>query len=361
MQQAENLSCVSVMFIRSVLMLLTVAMAGCAALRARAPSTAPSAFAVHAIALPDAPPEGVFTDYLAYDRAHHRVWVPAGNTGSVDVVDVSSGTVAKISGFPTTEVERHGTKRTAGPSSVTVGGTVVYIGNRGDSSVCAVDRTSLRLGACVKLASPPDGLAYVASTREVWVTSPRDHSIVILDAAKPGALSRTGSIDLDGQPEGFVVDDARGVFYTNLEDRDRTLPIDIRSRRIDSAWLPECGEGGPKGLALDRDRDILFVACAHGVRALDVGHDGARLSTIDAGDGIDNIDYVESRHELYVAAARSATLTIARLDEHGILTPIASVSTAHGARNAVATEHGTAYLTDSAAGKILVVAPVASP
>ena len=40
---------------------------------------------VRPVPLPGAPAAGVFMDYLAYDRAHHRVWVPAGNTGSVDV------------------------------------------------------------------------------------------------------------------------------------------------------------------------------------------------------------------------------------------------------------------------------------
>src|SRR5438105_914361 len=83
--------------------------------------------AVHAIALPGAPAGGIFMDYLAYDRAHHRVWVPAGNTGSVDVVDVSSGAVTRIEGFQISEIERSGRKRVVGPSSATVGDRYVYI------------------------------------------------------------------------------------------------------------------------------------------------------------------------------------------------------------------------------------------
>jgi DNA-binding beta-propeller fold protein YncE len=38
-------------------------------------------------------------DYIAYDRAHHRVWVPAGNTGSVDVVDVKDDQVTRVEGL----------------------------------------------------------------------------------------------------------------------------------------------------------------------------------------------------------------------------------------------------------------------
>jgi hypothetical protein len=80
---------------------------------------------------------------------------------------------------------------------------------------------------------------------------------------------------------------------------------------------------------------------------------------MDVGDGLDSIDVVESRHELYAAAARAATLTIAHLDSQGDVTPVATVATRVGARNAVVTEEGVAYLTDGAEGKILIVAPLA--
>lgn len=341
-----------------VLLVVTFLEVGCGATRVGTPSTSPPQLTVHSIALPGAATTGVFMDYLAYDRAHHRVWVPAGNTGSVCVVDAANDQVAKVAGFPTAEVERRGTKRTVGPSSATVGDDVVYVGNRGDSSVCGVDAVSLRVGPCIKLDSPPDGLAYVASSAEVWVTTPRDRSITVIDTATAGRLTWKAKISLDGQPEGFAVDDARGVFYTNLEDTNRTLTIDIASRQVTRTWLPGCDADGPKGLAVDHGLNFLFVACRDRVMVLDAGHEGKQLSSIEVGDGLDNIDYVESRHELYAAAARAAKLTIARLDPQGELKPLVIVPTVAGARNAVATDEGTAYLTDSAEGKILVVAPI---
>ncbi|MFI5398300.1 MAG: hypothetical protein ACHQ9S_22415 [Candidatus Binatia bacterium] len=343
-----------------VMLLLTILGTGCGAARLRPSLTVPAGLTVHSVALPGAPPGGVFMDYLAYDRAHHRVWVPAGNTGSVDVVDAANDRVTRVEGFPTAEMERYGTRRTVGPSAATVGDGVVYVGNRGDSSVCTVEAESLRVGPCVKLESLPDGLAYVATTKEVWVTTPHDKSIAVVDAAAGGALTWKAKIILDGEPEGFAVDDVRGVFYTNLEDKDRTLTIDIMSRQVTRTWLPGCGDGGPKGLALDRGLNFLLVACRDRVMVLDAGHDGKRLSTIAVGDGVDNIEYVEARHELYAAAGRAAKLTVARLDAEGGLTPVATVATLSGARNAVATDEGTAYLTDSREGKILIVAPVAS-
>ena len=83
--------------------------------RAQAPPAAPAQLTVKPLALPGAPPTGgVSMDYIAYDGQRHRVWVPAGNTGSVDVVDTASGTITRVEGFPTAEFERAGTKRTVG-------------------------------------------------------------------------------------------------------------------------------------------------------------------------------------------------------------------------------------------------------
>src|SRR5215475_10382089 len=78
----------------------------------------------------------VTLDYFAYDRATGKLWVPASNTGSVDVIDGETGAVSQITGFPTGEIERRGRKITVGPTAASIGDGVVYIGNRGDSTLC---------------------------------------------------------------------------------------------------------------------------------------------------------------------------------------------------------------------------------
>ena len=325
-----------------------------ASAKASVTSAAPAS---HVIALPGGE-AGVAMDYLACDRATGRVWVPAGNTGSVDVIESGTDKITRIQGFPTAELERHGKKRVVGPSAAALGEGVAYIGSRGDSSICAVDTTTLQRGACVILDSMPDGLAFVLSTKELWVTTPRDKSIAILDVSSPKAPKVKAKLALEGEPEGYAVDDARGLFYTNLEDKDRTLVVDIKGRKVISTWSPQCGEDGPKGLALDHARRFLLVACSDRVIALDAGRDGQLLSKLDTGDGVDNIDYLESRHELYVGAAKAAKLTIASLDPSGKLGALAVVPTLAGARNAVVDAEGNAYLSDSAGGRILAVPAV---
>jgi DNA-binding beta-propeller fold protein YncE len=310
----------------------------------------------HTLTLPGGTPAGIAMDYIAVDHDTNMLWVPAGNSGAVDVVD-ATGKIRQITGFPTQEVTVRDRKRVLGPSSVTFGGGKVYIGNRGDSSVCAFDPKSLAKGRCQKLTSMPDGLAYVGPTKEVWVTTPRDKSIRILDA---DTLHEKGVLTFEGNPEGFAVDARRHRFYTNLEDKDRTLAIDLTSHKTVETWNPGCGEDGPHGIRVDEGSGHLFVACSARMEVLDAARDGKVLSSIDTGNGVDDIDYEPASHLLYAGAARDAKLTIARDDAAGHLVLVSTVPTVAGARNPAVAKNGTVYLAHGggvASSDIVVVTP----
>src|ERR1700688_683312 len=89
-------------------------------------------YSVRTLPLPDNNAGDISMDYIAYDPGTNSVWVPGGNTGAVDVVDAATGKVRQVTGFPTKEVEVGGSKRVVGPSSLSIGEGVVYIGSRGD-------------------------------------------------------------------------------------------------------------------------------------------------------------------------------------------------------------------------------------
>jgi len=307
--------------------------------------------------IPGATAAGVTMDYIAFDSATHTLWAPAGNTGQVVVVDSATGSAKSIPGFPTAEMGSGERKRVVGPSSVTIGDGTAYVGNRGDSTVCSFDARSLAKGACHKLDSMPDGLAWVGSRKEVWVTTPRDKSIRVLDGK---TLEEKAKLTFDGNPEGFAVDGQRGRFYTNLEDKDLTLAIDLATHKTVATWKPACGEDGPHGLRVDSKAGQLFVACSARVEVLDAARGGEVLSSVDTGDGVDDIDYAPSTHLLYAGAARAGKLTVASVDPKGKLTVEASVPTHAGARNPAVTDKGVVYLAHSGFGgltELVVVSP----
>ena len=312
-----------------------------------------SAIAPHAIALPGATGP-VMLDYLAYDAKNDRVWIPASGTGRVDVIDAKTEKVTAIEGFPTKEVERRGKKMQTGPTAAAVGDGVVYIGSRADASVCAVDAATLEKRDCLTLDSNPDGLQYVADTKELWVTTPRDKSIRVLDVATPGHPVAKAKITFEGEPEGFAVDNARHVFYTNLEDKDETLAIDLKSHAISAHWKPNCGEDGPKGLALDAAAQHLVVVCSDHLVTLDT-QTGAQIATFPVGKGLDAIDLLPARHLVAAAAGGAGHIAFVELAGDGKLSQVANVPTAKGARNAVLSAAGTAFVAVGPSGSILVV------
>ena len=305
---------------------------------------------VHELTLPGGTPDGIAMDYIAYNAHTNTVWVPAGNTGRVDVIDVATEKITEVTGFATKEVTFRDRKRTVGPSAVSIGDGVVYIGNRGDSSICAVDEKTHKLGKCTTLDSSPDGVAYVAPTHEVWVTTPRDQSLRVLDAK---TLAQRAKITLDGGPEGFAVDAKGGRFFTNLEDKDKTIVIDLKTRKPVATWEPACGSEGPRGLRFDK---YLFVACTNKAESFDTS--GKMLSSIDTGDGVDDMDLRNGK--LYVGAARAEKLTIAKIAADGKLSVAEQVTTKPGARNPAAAANGKVFLAHGGgvtSNAIVVVTP----
>lgn len=327
-------------------------------------TTGPVKFTTKELPLPGA--TGLVTlDYFAFEPAHQRVWVPAGNLGAVDVIDARTDKITPIPGFRTAEREVRGQRRVLGPSSATLGDGVVYVGSRADSSICALDTATLKLGDCISSASPaeglvgaPDAVVYVPLTREVWITraapplgiAAPDKSLSVFDASDPRHLKPKGKIAVAGSAEGYAVDLKRGRFYTNIEEDGRTLAIDPRTRKIISTWHSGCDE--PRGLALDTDRGFLFVACSARVIELDVNHDGRVLGSIETGGGLDNIGYSEAEHRLYAAASVAAKLTVASVDKQGKMQTIATLPTTAGMRGVIAASPGHAYLIDPRGGKI---------
>jgi len=306
----------------------------------------------------------VTLDYLAFDHANDRLWVPAGNTGRVDVID--SAGVHEIGGFATRAFELKGRRGFLGPSSVSIGEGQVYVGDRADASVCAIDARTLRRKRCVRIAgaadgwaAAPDAVVFVRPEHEVWVTrgapplgiASADRAITILDAE---TLRTKAKLPLNASAEGYAVDDERGIFYTNLEESAETIAIDIRSRAVVSRWHSGCDE--PRGIAIDGRRQIVFVACSNRVVAL---RDGKVLDSLPAGDGLDNIDFFDGH--VYAAAAVASTLTVADFGDDDRFHHVVSAPTMEGARVVVAGSGGAAWVADPAGGRMLRYSSSFSP
>ena len=187
--------------------------------------------------------------------------------------------------------------------------------------------------------------------------APRDNSVRILDSQ---TLSQKEKLTFEGRPEGYAVDAQRSRFYMNYEDKDLTTAICLQTHKTLAKWQSSCGEDGPHGLSVDQRTGYLFVACSTRAEVLDAGHNGEKLSSINTGDGVDDLNYSPATHMLYVGAAKNARHTVSLVDTAGKLSLVAEVPTHEGARNGVVTNDGTLYLAHSQLGQLaglVVVSP----
>jgi len=296
---------------------------------------------------------GIGFDDLGFAPALGKLLVPAGRTGNLDLVDPASRQIVAIDGFSAQRgFERgHG----EGTTSADFGRGLIFASDRTAKQLLVLDPAAGRVVARAKLAGSPDYVRWVAPTGEIWVTQPDQDRIEIftLPAAGPPVPAHKEFIATAGGPESLVVDAARNRAYTHLW-KATTLAIDVKTRAIAARWPNRCA--GSRGIALDPRRGLLFAGCAEGKAVvLDLLHDGAVVDTLNAGAGVDIIDYNPRLGHLYLPSAKSETLAILGVSKAGKLSLLATVKTAPAAHCVVADDRHQAWVCDPSHGRLLLV------
>lgn len=292
---------------------------------------------------------GIRLDDYFFDPEIKQAVVPAGRTGRLDFVNPFLNQVNTLGQFATPGPAADA----GGPTSADGGDGLIFVTDRTDRQLYVVDARSQSVLSKTPLAAPPDYVRYVAPTHEVWVTEPHDRQIEVfsLGASSDTSLSHQALIASDhGGYEALAVDAARGRAYSN--QGDTTVAIDLKTRTIAARWRNGCR--GAEGLALDRERGFLIVACREGrAVALDVAHDGKRLSSVSAGSGIDIIAFSPARRHVYLPGSKSATLAIASLSETGRLRLLGTAPSVSGGHCVAADDAGDVWVCDPKAGGLL--------
>jgi hypothetical protein len=291
---------------------------------------------------------GIGFDDLRFSPTLGRVLVPAGRTGSLDLVDPVSGAVEVISGFGRREgyAGGHGD----GVTSVDEGSLLFAI-DRTTRQVHAVDPKARSIVVSARLAASPD---YVRFAGEIWVTEPDAEQIEIFTfAAEPPMMLPVAKLPVPGGPESLELDLGRDLAYTHLWHGE-TVAIDVRSRAITARWKNGCS--GSRGIALDARAGWLFAACAEGrVVVLDLAHGGRILASLDTDPGLDAIAYDAERRHLYVPSAKSGALLILAVSAAGKLSRLGAPQAGAGAHGVTIDAHGRVFIGDPRGGRLVVI------
>ena len=295
---------------------------------------------------------GIGFDDLRFSPELHKLLVPAGASGRLDLVDPKTQGVSEIAGFSTSPQRERG--HSQGTTSADSGDGLIFASDRTAGTLAIVDPAAKRILSSVKLGGAPDYVRWVAPLREVWVSEPGSKTIEAfrLDRKGPPALVRAGSIEVADGPESLEIDPVRRRAYTNTW-HDATLAIDLASRTIVARWPNGCE--GARGLALDVPHGYAFVGCKEGKAVvLDVEHGGTVLGHAPAGNGVDVIAFAARLSHLYVPGAGAATLTVIGIDGRGRPAVLGSAETAPDAHCVATDDSGTAYVCDPGKGRLLV-------
>jgi DNA-binding beta-propeller fold protein YncE len=265
-------------------------------------------------------------DYLSFDPASNRVFAAHGDR--IDVLDLSTHQVVG-------QVPVNGANGSAIVSSIGKG----YAGSRGAGSVVVFDLKTFKVLKTVQAGEDTDAIVHDPASRRVFVMLGGPHAITVIDT-DTDTVSLT--IHLDGQPEFAAVDGA-GKLYVNIEDKSEIQRIDTKSGDIDATWpIKVCDS--PHGLAIDAERQRLFVSCVNSKLLVVNALNGVIVSTLPIGKYTDAAAYDRVAKRVF-SSNGDGTLSIFEQESADQYRALGQVATPLGARTmALDAESGRIFL-----------------
>jgi len=293
---------------------------------------------------------GIGFDDLRYSATLHRVLVPAGRTGTLDLIDPDTLNVTSISGFGT--VADYSGGHGDGPTSVDEGNGLLYVTDRTTGLLDVVDPVAARVVASVALSSEPDYIRYVQATNELWITEPGIDQIEIFTLGQDPMVApvHAAVVAVTNGPESLVIDNLRGRAYTHRWQAS-TVAIDLASRAVVAEWQNGCAAS--RGIALDEDRGFLLASCSEGTTSvLDVNNAGRLLSTLARGSGFDVMGYAPKTGHVYLAGSSCGCLVTLGVSAQGGLGFIGRADASRSTHCATADDVGHAWWCDQERGSV---------
>jgi DNA-binding beta-propeller fold protein YncE len=299
------------------------------------------------LSMPNAGP-GIGFDDLQYSPTLHRVLVPGGRSGKLDLIDPGSLAVDTVSGFSVVSGYAGGHDDSA--TAVGEGRGLLFVTDRTSRRLSVVDPSTHAIVSSAPLATTPDYVRYVAATDELWVTEPGADQIEVfaLAAQAPFTPTATATIAVANGPESLVIDQSHARAYTHRWQAS-TVVIDVHTRQAVAEWQNGCAAS--RGLAIDEGRQHFIVSCDEGtIAVLDAANGGRVLSSLAKGAGFDVIGYATTLHHVYAAGSACGCLVMLGVSAAGQLSSSGTREAERGRRCHSGAKQETSSTTTRAGG-----------
>jgi len=222
-----------------------------------------------------------FWDALTFDRSSGHLFITHGS----HVVVVDATTYAVAGDIPDV----------AGAHQVAIGLGKGFATSGTTNSVVVFDPSTLKVRGTISVGTRPDGTIFDPFSRRVFTFNAGSKDSTAIDVAS-GTVD--GTIALGGKPE-FAVSDGRGRIFDNIEDKSEIAVIDTKKMDVVAHWpLAPCES--PSGIAMDKRRARLFVACENEMMAVVNAKTGKVVTTIPTGKGADGAAFDPGSRDVYI-------------------------------------------------------------
>ncbi len=266
-------------------------------------------------------------DYLTVDSTAHRLYVS--HSTQTHVLDTDTGAV--VGSVPGKGVHGTALAPEAGRGFIT---------NGGSASVTVFDVKTLSVIAEVPVGQKPDALLYDDATRRVYVNNAGSGTTSVID---PATTKVIGTIEIGGSLEASASDGA-GHIFTNIEDRNELVKVDVQTLKVVERWkLAPCET--PTALAIDRQNQRLFAGCHSGIMAVLDASNGRLVASAPIGARVDAAAFDPETRTLYFSNGEG-TVNVFRQDSADKYSAVETITTQFGAKTmALDLKSKTLYLS----------------
>jgi hypothetical protein len=295
--------------------------------------------AAHVVRLPGAAQEIDFDD-IVYSRQLERIIVPARRSG-VYLVDPRSGAAKRIG-------------RPGDADSADEGDGLIFVVNRDQKRVTALDARSGSTVFTFEIGGSPDYVRYVAPTHELWVTEPgaSPSGIEVFALRDPPSVTptRVGFVPVPDGPEALTIATRSDRAYTHAGDD--LVAIAISSHAISERWPTGCDgtHGFPQ---IDERARLALASCASDGRVSLLRTDtGEQLGRYAVGGDESLPAFSAKTGHFYARGDPGTRLTTLAATKHG-LRPVTDVAVPRAGHCLTADDQGHYWTCDATRGRLL--------
>lgn len=226
-------------------------------------------------------------DHMAVDLARKRLFVAELGNGTVDVVDLASGTVVRrIKGLREPQGVGYSDKA-----------DLLVVASAGDGSVRFYSGADMSPVASLSLGDDADNVRIDPRTGNV-VVGYGSGGLAIID---PVTRAKIADITLPGHPEGFQIDAASGTAFVNIPDNHQIAIVDLTTGRTAAVWrVPGIGGNFPMAFAPSENLVAAVFRSPPRLILIDAGK-GNVIGTFQSCSDADDVFFDDRRKRIYVS------------------------------------------------------------